>query len=377
MPGRVPVLSAWTTLIYMPGVTIRLLIICTSRIGDVFLGSSVIESLRKRDPKLLIDFLVFKGTEAVIERNPHVNQIIQIDRKISFLTHLKMLFRVRRKYDVAVSLLSGDRPTLYSLIAGRVSFGIVGEELKYFWKRWLLSGYITPSKSPIHTIIQNHKILEQYLETELCPPKFYWDKKDEDSIDKIIDADDSYRGYAVFHLTPKYTYKEWPLSKWMRLANKLRERGLKVILVGLPEVIHAVSKPYTSDNWPTDTLDLLGKISLSEVGYLISRATIYVGTDTAVTHMAAAIGTPAVALFGPSSPIIWGPWPKNYRSNRNPWSLKGTQVVGNVGLVQNSFRGCVPCMEEGCERHLRSHSDCLRYLSAEEVLSSIDDQLQP
>ena len=117
---------------------------------------------------------------------------------------------------------------------------------------------------------------------------------------------------------------------------------------------------------------MIGKLSLAESAFLISRAKYYVGPDTALTHMAAALGTPTVALFGPSNPVKWGPWPKGYEEYRNPYTMKGTQRVNNVVLVQGEGN-CVPCMEEGCDRHNASLSDCLQNLPAARVITAIRD----
>ena len=125
---------------------------------------------------------------------------------------------------------------------------------------------------------------------------------------------------------------------------------------------------------PPSTVNMAGKLSLAESAYLIGRAKVYVGPDTALTHVAAALGTPTIALFGPSNPVKWGPWPKNFEEDRNPYSLIGTQRVNNVILMQGKG-DCVPCMEEGCERHNDSLSDCLQKLPAERLIDATDKLL--
>ena len=78
---------------------------------------------------------------------------------------------------------------------------------------------------------------------------------------------------------------------------------------------------------PKNTINLVGMMEITELSVGIRNAAIYVGLDTAVTHLAAMIGTPTVALFGPSNPRKWGPWPKGYNSQigSSPWSIKGSQ----------------------------------------------------
>jgi heptosyltransferase-3 len=68
--------------------------------------------------------------------------------------------------------------------------------------------------------------------------------------------------------------------------------------------------------------------------------------------------------------VKWGPWPKGYGEDRNPYKMRGTQRVNNVVLLQGEG-DCVPCMEEGCERHNGSLSACLQNLPAARVIDAL------
>jgi heptosyltransferase-3 len=93
-----------------------------------------------------------------------------------------------------------------------------------------------------------------------------------------------------------------------------------------------------------------------------------------VTHLAAATGAPTVALYGPTDPRLWGPWPA--QGLDVPWTASGTiQNRGNVWLVQNP-QPCLPCQLEGCERHIDSYSRCLDELSVGQVLMAADAALK-
>jgi len=118
-------------------------------------------------------------------------------------------------------------------------------------------------------------------------------------------------------------------------------------------------------------LDLL--IAEGELTALIGAARVYVGPDTAITHLAVATGTPAVALYGPTDPRLWGPWPVG--GTNEIWQAAGTiQRRGNVWLVQNPLP-CMPCQLEGCERRLDSESQCLDELSPQQVIAAADQAL--
>jgi len=82
-----------------------------------------------------------------------------------------------------------------------------------------------------------------------------------------------------------------------------------------------------------------------------------------------------VALFGPTNPVKWGPWPADHPVDVNPWQRTGSQGRGNVRLIQGAG-ACVPCGNEGCERHVESASDCLTGLPAERVIAGIRDLLE-
>jgi heptosyltransferase-3 len=87
--------------------------------------------------------------------------------------------------------------------------------------------------------------------------------------------------------------------------------------------------------------------------------------------MAAALGVRTVALYGPTDPVKWGPWPKAHTASGNPWRRLGSQAAGNVRLIQGIVP-CVPCGREGCERHVASYSDCLQQLPAARVIAAIE-----
>jgi heptosyltransferase-3 len=90
-----------------------------------------------------------------------------------------------------------------------------------------------------------------------------------------------------------------------------------------------------------------------------------------LTHVAAALGVPTVAFYGPTDPLKWGPWPKDHAIAANPWRRLGNQSVGKVRLIQGCAP-CAPCHKEGCERNVDSFSDCLQQLSATTVIASLE-----
>ena len=105
---------------------------------------------------------------------------------------------------------------------------------------------------------------------------------------------------------------------------------------------------------------------------LLTQSKLYIGPDTATTHLAAACGTPTLAIFGPTNPVKWAPWPFGCHEEKSPWQRYSSkyQLVNNVMLLQG--RGdCVPCHKAGCNNHNNSHSQCLDDLPVGRVIEAL------
>jgi heptosyltransferase-3 len=170
--------------------------------------------------------------------------------------------------------------------------------------------------------------------------------------------------YAVIHAAPMFRYKQWTQAGWRAVAAALSARGLNVIATGGPA---AAERGYLDDVWRGVNITRVdGRLDWAQLSGLLSNARVYIGPDTSVTHLAAATGCRTVALYGPTDPRLWAPWPANGLSE--PWAATGRiQQRGNVFLVQHAFP-CTPCQLEGCERRLESYSACLDALAPAQVL---------
>jgi heptosyltransferase-3 len=176
--------------------------------------------------------------------------------------------------------------------------------------------------------------------------------------------------YAVIHASPMFRYKQWTRTGWRALAEALHARGLVVAATG-----GLADRTYLDEVWRDSPAvrRLDARLRWPEIAALLARARLYVGPDTSVTHLAAASGCPTVALFGPTDPRLWGPWPA--QGLPTPWEATGTiQRRRNVWLVQNPLP-CLPCQQEGCDRHLDSRAQCLDELAPAQVLMAADQAL--
>jgi heptosyltransferase III len=346
------------------------LVVVTRRIGDVLLATPLIRSIKQAWPNAHIDALVFDGTQGVLAGNADVREVRVVLERAGCVAHLGLIVRLWRRYDAALSLLAGDRPTLYAWIAGRWRAGLLVDAPGQRWKRRLLDRWIAFDDLNTHTVRMHLALAREIGVAPRGEVVTAWDPKDEQQIDRLLGSENK-RPLAVLHTYPKFNYKMWRANAWIEVARWLDARGFRIVLSGSADAAEREYVARLARQMPAGTINAAGQLSLGGSGCLVRRARIYVGTDTAMTHIAAATGVPTVALFGPSNPVKWGPWPKGQPVDANPWRRCGSQRVGNVALVQGS-ESCVPCLLEGCDRRLESLSDCLQQMPASRVIAAVE-----
>lgn len=348
-----------------------MLLVYPQRIGDVLLATPLARSIKQAWPDVQLDMLVFAGTEGILENNGDIADVIVVSPRAGMIERFRQLQRLWRRYDVAVSALPTDRARIYCWAAGEKRFGVVQPLAKDRAKKWLLHQSLNFDDLDTHTVsmgLRLTKLLGIQPCYEVVPPGVLPDKL------KLLLARLGKLGespYAVLHAYPKFRYKMWTEAGWIALVQALHARGLGVVLTGSAELAEMNYVEKIGRASPAGTLNLAGTLSLAETAELIRRADLYIGPDTVVTHIAAATGTPTVALFGPSNPVKWGPWPSTWAGDTSPWSRVGSGRQGNVTLVQG-LAPCVPCMLEGCERQLNSRSDCLETMTVGTVIDAMD-----
>ena len=346
------------------------LVIVTRRIGDVLLVTPLLRSLRQAWPQAKIDVLVFEHTEGILLCNPDIQHVITVPARLGFWKHLSFITKLFRRYDLAISTMASDRPILYAWLAGKTRIGMLVDNGKHRWKQYFLSRWVAFDNLDTHAVLMNLKLADLLGIQRSHEVVVSWSAADESSVKAALPFDISSEVFVVLHMYPKFAYKMWRRDGWVELAQWLNANGMRCVLSGSNVADEMAYVGGISRSMSAATVNVAGKLSLAESAFLISRARYYVGPDTALTHMAAALGTPTIALFGPSNPVKWGPWPKDYAQNRNPYRIKGTQRVNNVVLLQGEG-DCVPCMQEGCERHIASRSDCLQNLPTAKVIAAI------
>jgi len=340
----------------------RILVITLRYLGDTLLVTPLISSLKAAYPDAAIDVLLSAANMGIFEGNPEVSQLVPMPDKSDKIGYLRLLWRLFRRYDLAIATQAGDRPVLCAVIAGKMRLGFVPENAgRHSWKRRLLDRYLEFGDHHTHAVLENLRFCELLQITPsyaLTPPTAV--------AEWPLSATEK---YAVLHLMPQWRYKQWGAADWIQVGRFIHNQGYTLILTGSSQADELAAIAKIQQELPGSTLNLAGRLSLAQLTGIIKKSALFVGPDTGITHLAAAVGVPVFALFGPTDPKKWGPWPFGYEKNQSPFAATGTQKINNVCLIQGvSSNGCVPCQLEGCNRNRQSHSLCLEQLPAEIVI---------
>lgn len=337
----------------------KILVVVLQRLGDVLLTTPLIRSIRRAWPDATIDALVFSDTVGILAGIPDLNSVVTMPTRPTAIQSLVLAARLWNRYALAISVQAGDRPTFFTVLAGRRRAAPVESRLSGRIKRRLLHRTIS-AEGHMHRVERMLQLADAIgiarVGEVVCPQSTA-------AVERPAGP------YAVVHAAPMFRYKQWTVDGWRALAAALAHRGLQVVTTGGPA---AAERQYLDTIWGegSGVLRREGAYDWPQLAKLIAGARVYVGPDTSVTHLAAATGCPTVALFGPTDPGIWGPWPM--KGLAQPWGAAGTiQRRDNVWLVQHSLP-CMPCQLEGCERRIGSYSRCLDEMPHDTVLEAVD-----
>ncbi|GIK85722.1 MAG: putative lipopolysaccharide heptosyltransferase III [Betaproteobacteria bacterium] len=342
--------------------------------GDVLLASPVLSVLKRAAPAAEIDALVYRETAPLLERHPALSRLFTIDRGLRtagalarLRAEIALLRALRaRGHDLLVHLTEHPRGLVLALLARpRYAVTRVAAKHRWAWRLGFTHFYPWPKGTSRHTVETN---LDALRRIGIVP-------RDEDKrLIVVPSAADEARveaelarrglahgGFAQMHPGSRWLFKAWESDRMAEVAHVLAGRGLPVVLTGAPDareraIVDDVLAALPAASRPA-VHDLVGTLSLPELAALAARARVFVGVDSAPMHVAAAAGTPVVALFGPSDEREWGPWKVAHR------------------VVASTEHPCRPCRNDGCGGGKRS--ECLATLPAARVLAAIDDVLAP
>ena len=348
----------------------RILVITLRYLGDTLLITPLLSSLKQAYPDAEIDVLLPAINVGMLEGNPDVVKLIPLVGKPGLMNFGRLLVSMFKQYDITISTQAGDRPILCAIMAGKFSMGFIsGYGAKNLWKRLLLDRYLVSTERNSHPVLENQRFCE-LLDIKPCyrlsPPRSLQATPDLLFDDKV----------AVLHVMPQWRFKQWHEQGWLEVGQYLHHKGYQLVLTGGGSKLELAVLGKLQVKLPPGVRNLAGQLTLAELTGLIENAKVFIGPDTGITHLAAACGVLTLALFGPTDPQSWGPWPYGYEKATPPFMSVGTQSINNVCLIQGqSERSCVPCQLEGCDRHRESKSACLDQLSSSTVINILESFL--
>ncbi len=330
----------------------RILVIKLGALGDVILAVPSLRMIRKKFPSAHVSLLVDSRFASVVSGCPYVNEILPFDRAKgrSWFWLARLAKRLRREaFDLSVDFQNTKRTHFLAFWAGIPA--------RYGFRRGFFGRLLNHPDFNFHTpdspVRHQFRVLMRLGVNPLDERLELWpDPESEASLqeklhEQGVSAEGKLVGLAIGS-SPRWPTKRWPLESFRLLSERLiKEKNCQVILIGSPE-----DEPLARE-FPVESsgiINAVGRTSLSELLALIKRLNVLVTGDTAPLHVAAALGVPAVALFGPTDPRRHVP--------------EGSEVT-----VLTRRLPCQPCYKGSC-RYSETLA-CLKRIGVEEVFDAV------
>ena len=340
----------------------RVLVIKLRHHGDVLLSSPLISVLKTRVPHAEIDALVYHDTREMLSGHPALSQLFTIDRHWKKLgptgqlaAEWRLLSGLRaRKYDLVIHLTEHNRGAwLTRLLKPRWAVAPAGNFGKFF-ARSFSHRYPVIGANRRHTVEIHLDALRRlgiYPERSERQLSLTHPDAAAESVRTRLAAKGVHGAYTVIHPTSRWLFKTWPVAQMAALITQLQAQGETVVLSAAPDKAELAMLGEIQSQLATPVASLAGELSLKELAALIDGARAFIGMDSVPMHIAAAVQTPCVALFGPSGDIEWGPWMVPHR-------------------LLSSDMPCRPCGRDGCGGGKRS--ECLELITEQRVLAAFN-----
>ena len=324
----------------------KILVIKLRAIGDVILATPVLENLRQAFPQAQIDFLTEKPCAPIVAGHPALNEILIFDRKPPGASR-KLIQQVRRRrYDLVLDLFGNPRSAVLTLLSGapmRVGFRFRVRQHAYNLK-------VEPRGDRVHEVEFNLDALRA-LEIPIVTRKLLVavDEASE-NFAKQFWRENGLENRRVIGLNASggwYT-KRWPLDFFAQLGDRL-QRELKAAVLLLWGPGEYVDAKTIAQMMQAPSL-LAPPANLKQLAALLRKLTLLVSNDSGPLHLAAAMGTRVVGIYGPTRPDLQGPWGE------------GHVIVMKTGLA------CLGCNGVTCK--IVTH-DCMKQLEVEKVWEAV------
>jgi heptosyltransferase-3 len=345
----------------------RILAVKLKKIGDVVLTVPALRAIRESYPEAHLAVLVNGGTEAVLEGLGWIDEVIVFDRhwkrgpvwrraarQIAFLQDVR-----RRNFDLVIQLTKGDRGAIAAIFSrAPLRAGVDPEGRGFPGKRFLFTHLAPAPHWQDHDVEYNLAIVRALgMETSNWALEMTYGPEDAAAVERLLAEAGVGVDSPLVHIHPAcgWLFNCWTVEGMARLIDHLQaERGCTVVITCGSSKREQARCEQVLARTTTRPVSLIGRTTLKQLAALSARATLFVSGDTAPMHIAAAVGTSVVAIFGPAGPFNTGPWGRGHR------------------VITKGY-ACQPCGQDGCGGSKRS--DCLEDLTPEEVIPQVDEAL--
>ncbi len=336
----------------------RVLLIKLKHLGDTLLLTPTIRFLKETFPDIQIDVIVRSSCEPLLESNPDVSRVFAIARPESkrrtWWSGLRENLRLIRTisntcYDYAFDLSDSDRAKIWVLLSRAKVRGFRRIDVKPSWKHRMFNRFDDAPLVSLHQVGRDFETVTRIMGVSgTAGPLRFHPRVDEAALLGRFAWIQSARPYVVIHPTSRWAYKEWLPERWAAVSDHLADLGYQVILSGGPETREAETVALIQSLAKAQPLSIAGQVSLQEFGYILGCARMFLGIDTLAMHLAAAMRTPTVALFGPSVISAW-----------TPWGNRAEVVSGACACNPSNYAKCAP-----------GHTPCMTAISVSSVMEA-------
>ncbi|MBI3901572.1 MAG: glycosyltransferase family 9 protein [Nitrosomonadales bacterium] len=340
----------------------NVLLIQLGDIGDVVLTTPTIRAVKETYPDARVSILVRKPFGNLLTADPNIHEIVESEKIRGSLFHFlwKYLAFARRlrqaHYDLVIDLRTGDRGAILAFFTGAKKRVGRSVESKKFWRELAFTTTVsgpTPNPENVHPGADQslHIVREIGITATDSTPQLNIASVDQARalalLGKFGLAADSQ--WVSVNPCSRWKYKEWGYEKWGEVIDQLwQTHRLPAVLIGSLEETAACHEIVAGRE--ERAFNLAGRTTLGELAAVLQLSSLHLGVDSAAPHIAAAVGTPTVTIFGP------GNW-------------RGWTIDDHLHRVVTAGLPCIPCGQKGCED--TGQSRCLDQLDSEAVLEKI------
>ncbi len=327
-----------------------------SALGDVILSTPSLRAIRAQHPDSHVALVVGRGAYDVVARCPYVNEIIVDSGSGGWAALQKRWALIRRLrtegFDRSIDLQNSRWTHAAAWLSG------IGVRVGYNRKLgFLLTQRVRLPKQPMAPVAHQGHLLEQAGVRMADERLELWlSDREVRNVDALLNGKLRSDAKGIVGLHPggsgRWKTKRWDLERWAQLGDGLMQRQIQVVITGGPD--ERDLSAHLAQLMVSNPLVLIGQTAILDLAELIRRFHVFVAHDSSPLHLAAAVGTPTVALFGPTDP-----------RRHVPPSFSGKILKKDVF--------CSPCYSPTCRTVTHA---CMKRIEVDEVLESVLNLLQ-